>query len=123
MVRIYLLALYLLVTGLARGDARVTSMQDPVVVNPKIIALKLDNARVRVFEATLKPGDKENPHSHPATVVYVIEGGKFRNHSKDGTVTDVELKAGEVLYRDPLTHWVENTGNTTLRLAVVELKN
>ena len=34
-----------------------------------------------------------------------------------------EFKAGDVLFRDPLTHWAENIGNTTLRLVLVELKN
>jgi oxalate decarboxylase/phosphoglucose isomerase-like protein (cupin superfamily) len=55
--------------------------------------------------------------------VYVIEGGKVRNHAADGTVAEAEFKPGDVVYRDPLTHWAENIGNTTLRLVLVELKN
>ena len=63
-------------------------------------------------------------HSHPAYVIYVIAGGKFRNHAADGTVTDGEFKTGDVIYRDPITqHWAENTGDTTIRLVLVELKN
>jgi hypothetical protein len=27
------------------------------------------------------------------------------------------------MYREPLTHWAENIGNTTIRLEVIELKN
>ena len=123
MKRIYLLMFVLLVTGLVRGDASVTREQDPLVVNAKTIALKLENPRVRVLEATLKPGDKEQTHSHPAYVIYVIAGGKFRNHATDGTITDGEFKAGDVIYREPVTHWAENTGNTTIRLVLVELKN
>jgi quercetin dioxygenase-like cupin family protein len=123
MKRIYLLMFVLLVTGIARGDASVTREQDPLVVNAKTIALKLENPRVRVLEATLKPGDKEQTHSHPAYVIYVIAGGKFRNHATDGTVTDGEFKTGDVIYRDPVTHWAENTGNTTIRLVLVELKS
>lgn len=123
MKRTYLLMLVLLVTGIVRGDASVTREQDPLVVNAKTIALKLENPRVRVLEATLKPGDKEQTHSHPAYVIYVIAGGKFRNHATDGTITDGEFKTGDVIYRDPVTHWAENTGNTTIRLVLVELKN
>ena len=123
MKRIYLLIFVLLVTGIARGDASVTREQDPLTVNAKTIALKLENPRVRVLEATLKPGDKEQTHSHPAYVIYVIAGGKFRNHSTDGTVTDGEFKTGDVIYRDPVTHWAENSGDTTIRLVLVELKN
>jgi len=123
MKRIYLLTFVLLAVGFVRGDASITPAQDPLVVNSKTIALKFENARVRVMEATLKPGDKEKTHSHPAYVVYVIEGGKVRNHAADGTVTDVEFHTGDVIYREPLTHWAENIGNTTIRLVLVELKN
>src|SRR5205807_5211460 len=87
MKRIYILTFVLLVMGFVRGDASVTRAQDPLVVNSKTIVLKLENSRVRVLEATLKPGDQEQTHSHPAYVIYVIAGGKVRNHAADGTVT------------------------------------
>ncbi len=122
MKRFLVLVVVLLVTGIARSDASVTRTQDPLVVNSKTIGLKLENPRVRVLEATLKPGDKEQTHSHPAYVIYVIEGGKFRNHATDGSVSDGEFKTGDVIYRDAVTHWAENTGDTTIRLVLVELK-
>ena len=122
MKRLLVLVLVLLVAGIARSDASVTRIQDPLVVNSKTIALKLQNERVRVLEATLNPGDKEQTHSHPAYLIYVIEGGKFRNHATDGTVTDGEFKTGDVIYRDAVTHWAENIGKTTIRLVLVELK-
>src|SRR6185295_15175734 len=99
MKRIYILIFVLLVTGFVRGDASVSRAQDPLVVNSKSIALKLENSRVRVLEATLKPGLKETLHSHPAYVIYAIAGRKFRNHSVDGTVTEGEFRTGEVVYR------------------------
>ena len=122
MKRFLFLIVVLLVTGIARSDASVTRTQDPLIVNSKTIARKLENPRVRVLEATLRPGDKEQTHSHPAYVIYVIEGGKFRNHATDGTVTDGEFKTGDVIYRDAVTHWAENIGDTTIRLVLVELK-
>ena len=122
MKRFLVLVVVLLVTGIARSDASVTRTQDPLIVNSKTIGLKLENPRVRVLEATLKPGDKEQTHSHPAYVIYVIEGGKFRNHATDGTTTEGEFKTGDVIYRDAVTHWAENTGDTTIRLVLVELK-
>ena len=117
MKRISILIFVLLVSSFARGD------QDPLVVNSNTIALKLENSRVRVLEATLKPGDQEKTHSHPAYVIYVIAGGKVRTHGVDGTVTETEFKTGDVIYREPVTHWAENIGNTTIRLELVELKN
>jgi beta-alanine degradation protein BauB len=100
------------------------SAQDPAVVNAKTIKVKFENDKVRVLEAELPPGVKEQVHSHPAYVIYVLAGGKFRNYSADGkTATgDSELKSGEVLYRDPLTHAAENIGTTTAHLILVELK-
>jgi beta-alanine degradation protein BauB len=96
--------------------------QDPAVVNSKTIKVRFENDRVRVLEATLPPGVKEQVHSHPAYVIYVLEGGRFRNYASDGKVTEGELKAGEVLYRDPLTHAAENIGDKATHLILVELK-
>ena len=96
--------------------------QDPAVVNAKTIRVKLENSRVRVFEAVLKPDDREQLHSHPAYVVHVIAGGRIRSHGTDGKTTEYELVTGDTLYRDPITHWAENIGSTTIHLVVVELK-
>ena len=96
--------------------------QDPAVVNAKTIKVKLENDRVRVLEATLQPGDKEQVHAHPASIIYVLSGGKSRNHAADGTTSEATYTAGDTVYREPLTHWAENIGTTTIHLIVVELK-
>ena len=111
------------ILGLLFVSGQAALAQDPAIVNGKTIQVKLENDRVRVLEATLKPGDKENMHSHPAYVVYVITGGKTLNHSVDGKTTELELHDGDTLYREPLTHWAENVGTTTIHLILVELKN
>jgi oxalate decarboxylase/phosphoglucose isomerase-like protein (cupin superfamily) len=79
-------------------------------------------SRVRVLEATLPPGVKEEVHSHPAYVIYVLEGGRYRNYASDGKVTEGSFRTGDVIYRDPLTHAGENTGDKPLHLVLVELK-
>jgi quercetin dioxygenase-like cupin family protein len=112
--------IFLLSILLFRG---VVTAQDPAVVNASTIHVKLENNRVRVLEAILKPGDQEQLHSHPAYVIYVIAGGKTRSHMPDGKAREQELKTGDVIYRDPLTHWAENIGTTTIHLILVELKN
>ena len=96
--------------------------QAPAVVNSKTIKVRFENDRVRVMEATLPPGVKEAVHSHPAYVIYVLEGGKYRNFAQDGKTTEGELKTGEVLFREPLTHAAENIGTTTMHMILVELK-
>ena len=98
------------------------SAQDPAVVNATTIKIRFENDRVRVLEANLPPGVKEQVHSHPAYVIYVLTGGKYRNYASDGKTSEGELKTGEVLYRDPLTHAAENTGDTTMHMILVELK-
>src|SRR5436305_875935 len=84
--------------------------------------LDAEKHRVRVLEATLPPGVKEQVHSHPAYMIYVLEGGRYRNYASDGKTTEGELKTGDVLYREPLTHAAENIGDTTMHMILVELK-
>jgi quercetin dioxygenase-like cupin family protein len=108
---------------LVAAGTRMAPAQDPVQVNAKLVQARLDNGRVRVLDAVLQPGDKEQMHSHPAYVTYVVSGGKIRNHLADGKTAEVELKTGDVLYREPLTHWSENIGTTPVHVVLVELKN
>ena len=98
------------------------SAQDPAVVQSSTVKVKFENEKVRVLEAQLPPGVKEKVHSHPAYVIYVMAGGKVRNYTADGKTTETELKTGDVLYREPLTHAAENIGTTTMHFILVELK-
>jgi quercetin dioxygenase-like cupin family protein len=95
---------------------------DPAVVNAGMEHIRLENDHVRVIEGVLRPGDREKMHSHPAFVTYVIAGARIRNHFADGKAVEAELKTGDVLYREPQTHWVENIGTTPLHFLVTELK-
>jgi quercetin dioxygenase-like cupin family protein len=96
--------------------------QDPVTTNPKIVKVKFENDRVRVLEAISKPGEKELMHSHPANILYVVEGGKLRMTTADGKTTDVELKTGDTFWREAVTHAAENIGTTTFHAIIVEMK-
>ncbi len=96
--------------------------QDAAAVTPQVVKVKLDNDHVRVLEAISNPGDKEDWHSHPATVVYVVSGGKLRISTRDGKSNDVEFKTGDTLYRPPVTHSALNIGTTQLHVIIVEMK-
>ena len=115
----FIIAISALATLLSssRADA-----QDPAAVNPASITVKLDNDTVRVMEAVLEPGYKEKLHHHPAYVMYILTGGKVRLHMSDGRTRDSEFKTGDVFFSAPITHWAENTGTTTIRVMLVELK-
>jgi quercetin dioxygenase-like cupin family protein len=101
---------------------RVALAQDTLRVNADSVRLKLENNRVRVLESILQPGGKEKMHSHPSYVVYVIKGGRVRTHDADGKTSETDLKAGDVIFRDPVTHWGENIGTTEIAVIMVELK-
>jgi quercetin dioxygenase-like cupin family protein len=120
-MRIQALIIFAITLALTTFVTRANA-QDPAVVNAKTIKVKFENDRIRVLEATLPPGVREQVHSHPAYVIYVLEGGRYRNHAADGKTTEGELKTGDVLYRDPLTHAAENIGDKTMHMILVELK-
>jgi len=96
--------------------------QDTLRVNADSVHLKLENNRVRVLESILQPGGKEKMHSHPSYVVYVIKGGRVRIRNADGKTSETDLKAGDVIFRDPVIHWGENIGTTEIAEVLVELK-
>jgi len=121
--RLLLLGAGLIAACYLSATATIAHAQDPLVVNSSTIKLKFENERVRVMEATLPPGAKEQMHSHPAYVIYVLEGGRYRNHASDGKTTEGEFKTGDVIYRDPLTHFAENIGDKPMHLLLVELKD
>ena len=118
-MRIIILAVIASVAFIAWTSS--VSAQDPAVVN-KTVKVKFENEKVRVLEAELPAGVKEAVHSHPAYVIYVVAGGRVRNYAADGKTTESELKTGDVLYREPLTHAAENIGTTTMHFILVELK-
>jgi quercetin dioxygenase-like cupin family protein len=120
-MRIRTLIIFVITLALSIFVTRANA-QDPAVVNAKTIKVKFENDRIRVLEATLPPGVREQVHSHPAYVIYVLEGGHYRNYASDGKTTEGELKTGDVLYRDPLTHAAENIGDKTMHMILVELK-
>jgi beta-alanine degradation protein BauB len=112
---------YTVVVCLALVATRATA-QDAAAVTPKVVKVKLENDRVRVLDYVSNPGDKEGWHSHPAMVVYVVTGGMLRVSTPDGKSSDVEFKAGDTIYRAPITHSTVNVGKTQLRAILVELK-
>lgn len=105
-----------------RAFAAAPREHDPAVVNPASITVRIENDSVRVMEAVLPPGFRETIHTHPGYVMYIVEGGTVRLHMADGRTRDSAFKAGDVFYSDPITHWAENTGTTTIRVMLVELR-
>jgi beta-alanine degradation protein BauB len=102
--------------------ASATFAQDPAKVGPDVYNCTLDNDRVRVCEVTFKPGAKIGVHSHPDHVAYVVSGGKLNITGADGKAQDFDMKAGQAIWLPAQSHSAVNSGETEVKLVVVELK-
>lgn len=107
--------------GLALAESTVTL--DPVALSPQLYSVRFENDRVRVLEYRLKPGGKEPMHSHPPGVVFALANATVRTTLPNGTVVAYPSHAGDVLWRDAVTHAAENLGTTEAHYYAVELKD
>jgi quercetin dioxygenase-like cupin family protein len=108
-----------LAVGVTAGSAR---SQDRAVAVPGMKVL-LENARVRVQYHDVAVGGRAPLHSHPAYVAYVLKPFKARLRLADGSERVVERKPGDVFFSEPVTHSVENLGETDIHNLIVELKD
>ena len=97
--------------------------QDPVPLYPENYKVLLENDWVRVLDFQLKKGAKENFHSHPAAVTYVLAPFKIRFTFPDGSTRIREAKAGDLFYGDALIHASENIGDTDAHGLLIEMKS
>ena len=85
--------------------------------------VRLENDKVQVVKFRLVPGDKTAMHTHAEPyVAYVLGSASVRISFPDGKRIDAQVKAGEVLWRPPVTHAFENVGDTELHELLVAIK-
>jgi beta-alanine degradation protein BauB len=96
--------------------------QDPVQVSPDIYKLILDNDQVRVIEYQSKPGQIDKMHSHPARLAYTLTPVKLKAVAPDGSIADVDAKAGEAYWLAPVINSIQNIGNSDAKILIVEVK-
>ena len=113
----------LLATFAFAVSSGVLSQQDAVKLSPQYYKVLLENDQVRVLEYRLKPGGKEIMHSHPAGVLYGFGDAKLKVTYPDGKTEEIVATGGEAHWRNPVTHALENVGNTEAHALVVEPKN
>jgi len=98
--------------------------RDVLKASPANFKLLLDNEHVRVLEYTLKPGEKDTPHTHPAKSSYVVTGGKIKVHLENGETIIVDEVAETASWMGYVgKHYVENIGNTTIKIVLTEVKS
>ena len=82
----------------------------------------MENEWVRLLEVRLKRSDSSAMHSHPAYVIYGLEGGRVKFNSPSGETAEIELKAGDVMWREAEEHAVDNIGSMEAHALLFELK-
>jgi len=96
--------------------------QDAAKAAPHVYKAVFENDRVRLLEVRMKPGDESAMHSHPDYLVYALEGGQVKLTAASGESAEVEINAGDTMWREAEEHSALNTGNSELVALFVELK-
>jgi len=119
----------LLLAGLAGVAAQIgasgAAAQDATKVMPRAYRLAFENDKVRVLDFVARPGMGicgEGMHSHPAHLTIVMADWQGVVSTPNGTAKPRKRKFGDVFWSEAETHKVENTGGTTSRVLIVELK-
>jgi beta-alanine degradation protein BauB len=97
--------------------------QDVLSVGQGIYRQVLDNPRVRVLQATFKPGAKVGAHSHPDHILYMLTEGTLIIRPPGKTAYDMNFTPGQALFLPAQTRAAENGGEKTVQTLVVELKS
>ena len=95
---------------------------DAVKVAPDSYKVVLENDAVRVLEVRIKQGAKSEMHSHPRSVAICLNDQRLRFSFPNGKTEDVDLKRGQTVWLDGISHAVENSGTEDVNSVVVELK-
>lgn len=97
---------------------------DPVPVSPDRYKVLVDNNDVRVVEYVLQPGQRDEWHTRPARVSYVMSGGTLRITRADGTSVVADDRQGSTqLMNTSGRHFTTNIGRTPVRIVLTEVKN
>jgi beta-alanine degradation protein BauB len=96
--------------------------EDAVRVAPETYKVLFENNDVRVLDVRLKKGGNSEMHSHPKSVVCCLNNSTAKFTFPGGNTENVDLKAGQTVWLDVVSHSVENTGPEEMRAVLVELK-
>ena len=91
------------------------------VASPDVYQVVAQDEKTRMVLMTLKPGQRDNWHSHPATAVYFLRDCDVRVHTPEGNYSDRFRKEGFAYLAGPVpSHSYENRGSTECRMLIVE---
>lgn len=109
---------------LSHATASDSTSTDALTASPANFKLLLENEHVRVLEYTLQPGEKDQAHTHPPKVSYVVSGGSLRITTGNGESFLADESAGQAVWSGEIgMHFVENVGPTPVKILLVEVKS
>lgn len=114
------LASVFVIASAATFGASAADYKDTCAVAPTNCKVLKEDSKFRVIDYTAKAGDKVGMHSHPAHVVYVLEGGKTKFTMEDNSVREVDLKPGDAVINPKTVHASDHT--TDVHVIIVEAK-
>ena len=84
--------------------------------------MDFENDRMRVLRLTLAAGESIPIHDDRAGVLVCVAGCRIRFTTPDGTIQDVELKAGETRWLPDARHAARNIADAPVELLYIETK-
>jgi quercetin dioxygenase-like cupin family protein len=113
-----------LIVGLLLTLSTYVRAQDPITAASNVYKkVLLENEKVRVLQVEFAPGETAAWHQHPNHVVYALTDGKLEITDKGKTANVLNIKAGDTMYLEAVTHMAKNVGTGPLKLVVTELKS
>jgi quercetin dioxygenase-like cupin family protein len=84
--------------------------------------VEFENADVTVVRYKIAPHEKTAMHSHPKNVQVMLTDHDLKVTTPDGKTTEAHGKAGQVAWRNPTTHMVENISDKPVEGLLIEPK-
>jgi len=93
--------------------------------NPDNYKVVAENELGRLVHMTLKPGESDAPHDHPAHPMYVVKGGKLKIvnfvNGKEQPAAEIEIPSGAAPFMPAGAHQVSNVGDSEVEIVFLEL--
>lgn len=115
--------LWLLIAAVALCLSHGAAAQNPKDAGSDVYKLKLENDRVRVYEANFKPGAKLPVRNFPNHLIYMLTDGTLVFEQVGHTGYEMTFKAGEVQWFPAQARTMENDTDKEVRLLVLEVKD
>jgi quercetin dioxygenase-like cupin family protein len=108
---------------MAAGACLAQTAAPDFTASPDVYRVRAENDKFRVVEATWRPGQRDQFHSHPTKSTYWVTDCSARFHRPDGSTYNMTFSAGTSGIEPPVdSHSVENVGKSDCKAVMFELK-